>query len=102
MEVIRLRGLGVSPGIAIGEVSLSERVVFTSRREPISEQQVEEELRRLQRAFERTREELKQLKEHIQEKIGEEQAFIFDAHLMMLDDQMLISSLERVIAQEKV
>lgn len=102
MEIIRLRGLGVSPGIAMGEVSLSERVVFTARREPISERQVEEELKRLQRALERTRQELKELKEQVRLRIGDEQAFIFDAHLMMLEDQMLLTSLEKVITGEKV
>lgn len=102
MEVIRLRGLGVSPGIAMGEVSVSERVVFTSRREAIGERQVEEELRRLQRALDRTRQELSELKEHVRERLGDEQAFIFDAHLMMLDDQMLLSSLEKIIREEKV
>lgn len=102
MEIIRLRGLGVSPGIAMGESSLSERVVFTSRREPISEHQVEDELKRLQRALDRTRQELKELKEHVREMVGDEQAFIFDAHLMMLDDQMLLTSLEKVITEEKV
>lgn len=102
MEIIRLRGLGVSPGIAMGEASLSERVVFTSRREPIGERQVEEELKRLQRALDRTRQELTELKEHVRERIGDEQAFIFDAHLMMLDDQMLLSSLEKIIREEKV
>ncbi|MGB9907331.1 MAG: phosphoenolpyruvate--protein phosphotransferase [Candidatus Saccharicenans sp.] len=102
MEIIRLRGLGVSPGIAMGEASLSERVVFTSRREPISERQVEDELKRLRRALERTRHELKELKEHVRERVGDEQAFIFDAHLMMLDDQMLLTSLEKVISEEKV
>lgn len=102
MEIIRLRGLGVSPGIAIGEASLSERVVFTSRREPISEHQVEDELQRLRRALDRTRQELKELKEHVRDRVGDEQAFIFDAHLMMLDDQMLLTSLEKVITEEKV
>jgi len=102
MEIIRLRGLGVSPGIAMGEASLSERVVFTSRREPISDRQVEEELKRLQRALDRTRQELTELKEHVRERIGDEQAFIFDAHLMMLDDQMLIGNLEKIIKEEKV
>lgn len=102
MEVIRLRGIGVSPGIAMGEVALSERVVFTSRREAISDDQVDDELRRLHRAFERTRSELKDLKDHIQERMGEQQAFIFDAHLMILDDPMLISNLEKVISEEKV
>ncbi|MBC7349428.1 MAG: phosphoenolpyruvate--protein phosphotransferase [Candidatus Aminicenantes bacterium] len=102
MEIIRLRGLGVSPGIAMGEASLSERVVFTSRREPISEGQVEDELKRLRRALDRTRQELTELKEHVRERVGDEQAFIFDAHLMMLDDQMLLTSLEKVIVEEKV
>lgn len=97
-----MRGLGVSPGIAMGEASLSERVVFTSRREPISDRQVEEELKRLQRALDRTRQELTELKEHVRERIGDEQAFIFDAHLMMLDDQMLIGNLEKIIKEEKV
>ncbi|MDI6845460.1 MAG: phosphoenolpyruvate--protein phosphotransferase [Candidatus Saccharicenans sp.] len=102
MDMIRLRGLGVSPGIAMGEALLSERVVFTSRREPIAEHQVEEELKRIQRAIERTRQELKELREHIRERIGDEQAFIFDAHLMILEDPLLLSQLERVIKEEKV
>ncbi|MGC9056022.1 MAG: phosphoenolpyruvate--protein phosphotransferase [Candidatus Saccharicenans sp.] len=102
MEVIRLRGIGVSPGIAMGEISLSERVVFTSRREAIEDDQVEEELKRLHRAIERTRNELKELKDHIQERMGEQQAFIFDAHLMILDDPVLISNLEKMIKEEKV
>lgn len=102
MEVVRLRGIGVSPGIAMGEAVLSERVVFTSRREIISEDQVEEELRRLRRAVERTKAELKEIKNNVQNQVGEQQAFIFDAHLLILDDQMLISSLEKVIMEEKV
>jgi len=102
MEVIRLRGIGVSPGIAMGEAVLSERVVFTSRREIIAEDQVEEELRRLRRAVERTKVELKEIKDNIQSQVGEQQAFIFDAHLLILEDQMLISNLEKVITEEKV
>ena len=47
MEYFRLRGIGVSPGIAIGEVQLTERVIFTSRKESIKANQVEKELRRL-------------------------------------------------------
>lgn len=102
MEVIRLRGIGVSPGIAMGEVSLSERVVFASRRELISDDQVEDELKRLRRAFERTRSELQEIKDHIQGKMGEQQAFIFDVHLMILDDRTLNSNLEKIINEEKV
>lgn len=102
MEVVRLRGLAVSPGIGLGEARLSERVVFTSRRETISDNQVQAELKRLHRAFERTKEELQKLKDYIEEQMGKDQAFIFDAHLMILDDPMLRSNLEKVITEEKV
>jgi len=102
MEVVRLRGLAVSPGIGLGEARLSERVVFTSRRETISDNQVPDELKRLHRAFERTKEELQKLKGYIEKQMGKDQAFIFDAHLMILDDPMLISNLEKVITEEKV
>jgi len=102
MEVIRLRGLAVSPGIGLGEAILSERVVFTSRRETISDQQVADELKRLRRAFERTKEELQKLKGYIEKQMGKDQAFIFDAHLMILEDPMLIPNLEKVIREEKV
>jgi len=102
MEVVRLRGLAVSPGIGLGEARLSERVVFTSRRETISDNQVSAELKRLHRAFERAKEELQKLKDYIEEQMGKDQAFIFDAHLMILDDPMLRSNLEKVITEEKV
>jgi len=102
MDIVRLRGIGVSPGIAMGEVSLSERVMFTSRREAIPETQVEDELRRLGRAIERTKDELARVKEDITEKMGEGHAFIFEAHLLILEDPSLLSSLEKIIREDKV
>lgn len=102
MEIVRLRGLGVSPGIAMGEVSLSESVVFTSRRETINDSQIERELKRLSLAFDRAKEELAELKNYVRQRIGEEQAIIFDAHLMMLEDPMLLSSLKKIITEDKV
>jgi phosphotransferase system enzyme I (PtsI) len=102
MDINRLRGIGVSPGIAMGEVALSERVIFTSRREAIPAGQVEDELRRLRRAIERTKDELVRIKTDISSKMGEEHAFIFEAHLMILEDPSLLSGLEKVIVEGKV
>jgi phosphotransferase system enzyme I (PtsI) len=102
MEIIRLRGIGVSPGIGMGEVSLSERVIFTSRREAIAADQVDDELKRLRRAIERTKSELVRIKTDIKDKMGEEHAFIFDAHLLILEDPSLLSSLEKIVNEDKV
>jgi len=101
MDYVRLRGVGVSPGIALGEVQLTEKVVFTTRKEVISPAQVNDEMKRLKSAIKRTRGELVQIKKDIKNKIGEEHSFIFEAHLLMLEDKSLLSSLETSIKKEK-
>jgi len=102
MEYTRLRGIGVSPGIAIGEVFLTARVIFTQPKEYIPPHRVEEELARLRAATERTREEIGRLKAEIEARIGEEHAFIFDAHLLILDDPAMRAGLDRLIREENV
>lgn len=100
MEYFRLRGTGVSPGIAVGEISLKERVIFTSRKEIIPKNQIQGEMERLKDAVVRTREQLFSLKEEIRDKIGDEHAFIFDAHLMILEDKSLSQSMKKIIQDE--
>ena len=102
MDVTRLRGVGVSPGIAMGEAVLSERIIFALRKDYIPPHRVEEEIQRLKAALAKTREDLVELKDRIREKIGEEHTFIFDAHLMMLDDPSLAPDLEKLIREENV
>jgi phosphotransferase system enzyme I (PtsI) len=101
MEYIRLRGLGVSPGIAIGEVQLTKKVVFTTRKETIPSHQVDAELERLTEAIERTQRQLVKIKENVEDIVGEEHAFIFEAHLLILQDNSLIASLKEIVQKEK-
>jgi len=101
MSFIRLRGIGVSPGIGTGEICLSETIIFTARKESIPLARVPRELKRLRKAAERTKEELLELKKDVSDKMGEEHAFIFDAHLLILEDQSLFSAIERIIKEEK-
>ena len=101
MDIIRLRGIGVSPGIAMGEVLLPKRVIFTSRKELVPAPQIEDELKRLMRAIERTKADLVQVREKIKEKMGEESSFIFEAHLLILEDPTLLTGLEHIIREER-
>jgi len=100
-EFDRLKGIPASPGIAAGEAWLAERVLFTTYREPIPAAQVDKEVGRLGRAVDRTRQELQTLKAEVKARIGADNAFIFEAHLLILDDQALRSKLERIIREEK-
>jgi phosphoenolpyruvate-protein phosphotransferase (PTS system enzyme I) len=101
MSFVRLRGIGVSPGIGLGEISLEERALFTSRKETLPESRLEAELRRLKRAVARTRRELLGLQNEVKERMGEEHAFIFEAHLLILEDRSLFAAVERVVREEK-
>lgn len=100
-DVIRLRGIGVSPGIAMGEVLLQKTVVFSGQKETVPEAQVNAEVVRLEKALAKTKEELIRIRENIKTKMGEENSVIFDAHLMILMDPSLFSSLEIIIKNEK-
>lgn len=101
MSFIRLRGVGVSPGIGMGETSLTEPVLFSSRKDSLLSSKLGEELRRLKKAATRTKDELLRLKQEIKEKMGEEYAFIFDAHLLILEDRSLFLTIEKIIREEK-
>jgi phosphotransferase system enzyme I (PtsI) len=100
MDYFRLRGIGVSPGIALGEVMLTERVVFTERKESIPPNKIGEELKRLKNAIKRTREQLTHIKDQTKQKMGEECSFIFEAHLLILEGKSLHSDFERIIKEE--
>jgi len=102
MDYFRIRGTGVSPGISIGEAFLSKRVVFSSRKEPIAPNQIKGELLRLKNAFQRTKRQLTEIKDNVREKFGEEHAFIFDAHLLILGDTSLVGKIETIIKSERV
>ncbi|MHB8053827.1 MAG: phosphoenolpyruvate--protein phosphotransferase [Candidatus Aminicenantales bacterium] len=102
MDYLRLRGIGASPGIVLGEIVLADRVLFSSKKEYIPPYRVAEEMERLNAALQRTRAEITAVKDQVRAQIGEEHAFIFDAHLLILEDPTLRTALERLIREENI
>ncbi len=93
---MRLIGLGVSPGIGIGKALLLKRGAPELRfRVPAA--MVAREIERLNRARERSREQLQQIRARIAGSAGAEHAYMFDAQLLMLDDAMLIDRAAEII-----
>ncbi len=85
-----IKGIGASPGIAIGVIEiygrgLQEEVV---RRE-IEAEEVKGEVRRFQRAVAEARRELRAIKKKIPSGTPPEIAAFIDIHLLMLDDEMI-------------
>lgn len=100
MDYFRVRGTGVSPGIAYGEVILTEQVIFSSKKEYITKNRSIKEWQRLQKASELTKKQLELIKKDVSNMIGEDHSFIFEAHLMILKDKALLSSLEKIIKHD--
>ena len=89
--------LAISPGIAVGRVQPVRRKNSTGAPvlEKISPDQVEQELALLGQTIQKTRDQLMILKQTVREKLQSvDDAGIFDAHLMLLDDRALLHEVE--------
>ena len=97
----RLRGIGVSSGVAVGPalVAIQRTQVI---RFPIAPERVARELAALDRARVRSREQLEQIRRRVAELKGGELAAIFDAQLLMLDDPMLLPRAADIVRTERV
>ncbi|MDR1909066.1 MAG: phosphoenolpyruvate--protein phosphotransferase [Spirochaetaceae bacterium] len=84
----KLTGIAASPGIAYGKAFLYVEDSFAGiTRYSIREDQIEGELRRLEEASARAAAEMRELYERARSEMGQEQAAIVSAHLMMLEDE---------------
>ncbi len=97
-----LRGTGVSPGIAVGRALVVERDTAPVFRLALEPAQVEAEVGRLEAALEQSREQLRAVKERLSREVGAPHAYIFDAHLLMLDDPLLRDRAAALVRSDQV
>jgi len=94
-------GLGVSRGIVIGPAFVLETAKsLQTEAYDLDEEEITQEVNRFRKALELARDEIRQIKKEVEEKIDRQQASIFDAHLMMLEDPFIIETTEKKIQKE--
>jgi len=101
-DVRTYKGIGVSPGIAIGRAVIIERREASVFRVPIREEEVPSEVNRFLGALEKTREELGELAHKVSRSMGDEYASIFEAHAMMVSDPSFADKVVQKIESEQV
>ncbi len=101
-DVRSYKGIGVSPGIAIGRAVIIERREASVFRVPIREEEVSSEVNRFMEALEKTRDELAELKHKVSRSMGDEYASIFEAHAMMVSDPSFSDKVVQKIESEQV
>ncbi len=97
-----LRGIGVSPGIAVGKALVVESHRPRVKRESVDPGRVSLEVSRLRQALELSRRQILEIQERIAKEIGPQYARIFDAHLLILEDRWLAEQAGDVIQAQRV
>ena len=97
------RGIPVSPGVCRGKiVVLGKGEDATVGRRLLAEEEIPEELKRLEHALVDTRHQILNVQRQLAEGLGAEDASIFDAHLLVLEDPALIEEVTRLIKKERI
>lgn len=98
-DEIVLKGIAASKGIAYGQVFLYEQLELEIPRYAVVAERRAAEIARFDQALITTRQQIAALQAEVRKNIGEEEALIFDAHQMVLEDQALISETLREFQQ---
>ena len=97
-----LRGIPVSAGVCRGNILVLDKARHTVERHQLAPADVAGEINRLQKALVETRQQLQDVQRQLAESLGAEQASIFDAHLLVLEDPSLIDEAVRVIQTDHI
>ena len=94
-----LKGIGVSPGIAIGSALVVRWTMPEVPSRVVPRSQVSKEVRRLRAAVSDVKRHLLDLRVKAEDRAGVDEARIFDAQVLMLEDQDFLASVEALIRE---
>jgi len=98
-----LKGIGASPGIAIGKVFLVDRAhLELSHYNITTNEEIEKEIERVKRAIAASRAQLLKAKKDINKKKFKEAQYIIDTYIMLLQDKILMENTIKAIKHEKI
>jgi phosphotransferase system enzyme I (PtsI) len=92
---VRFEGIGVSAGIAFGEIHVVRDDLDEVVRYHIAPSRIADEIGRFEMGLIQTRMQILEMQQRIAESIGAKDAAIFDAHLLVVEDRTLIDEVLR-------
>ena len=102
MNEVILKGIPAAPGVQIGKAYLIGQEDHVVPKSTVSENQIPLEVARFEDALINTRKEILDLQNKVSKGMGTEHAEIFDAHLLILEDRMLIEEVISRVKKEKL
>ena len=99
-QEIVLKGVAAAPGISFGPAYLYSKLIPRIEEKSITPGDVESEIGRLRNANARSEKELQKIHAFAEQKLGSQNARIFEAQIMILADAILMGAIEKRIAGE--
>ena len=93
-----IKGIAAAPGIAIAKAFIYEKERESIKDDSITN--IDEALQNLETALAQSKKELRKIFSLAVDKLGEKRAAIFDAQIMILDDPILLSTIQNRIRKE--
>lgn len=100
--MIKLKGIAASGGLGIGKSYIVGKEEFSVPKRKVSHENISREIYRLEEALIETRREISNLHKRISSELGYDNARIFEAHLLVMEDRVLIEDIIQQIKNKKV
>ncbi len=100
--MIKLKGIAAAGGISVGPAYKVGSEEYAIPMQPIKPEEIPLQIQLFEEALIKTRKQIIELQKRIAVEMGQEQAQIFDAHLLVLEDRMLIEEVILRLKQECV
>ncbi|MCC5834829.1 MAG: phosphoenolpyruvate--protein phosphotransferase [Opitutales bacterium] len=84
------KGIAAAPGVAHGPAFIFVNGEVDIPKHSVPAERLEEEISRFEQGLMETRRQISAIRAEVQEKVGEDEASIFDAHQLVLEDRALI------------
>lgn len=98
--MITLKGIAASPGICIGKAFLFDSQEVSVIKKKVGKESIPTEISRFEEALIKTRSEIFNIQDKISKEMGVEHAEIFNAHLLVLEDRMIIDEVINRLKKE--
>ncbi len=95
------RGIAVSAGVCRGKVIVLHRARHAIIKRELDADAVAPEVKRFEHALVRTRQQITEIQRRVADTMSSSEADIFDAHLLMLEDRVLIEEVIKIIREQK-
>jgi len=98
----RLEGIAASPGVVQASICVIQREELSIPQRPIGDEEVDSEYQRFEQALVETRQQIQEIQKALRASLGERDASIFDAHLLVLEDVTLLEAVRSQLKSKKL